>query len=153
MKGLTRQFCTLIAFLAFITTIYQAASYSAHAQTPNAFSLEQVLDYPFPDNLTASPTGSAIAWSFVERGARNVYAAIAPDFTARRVTAYEGDEGQELTNLSFSVDGRTLVYVRGGDHGANWPADGNLQPDPNGSPVQARRRISSVSRKRAWLSA
>jgi dipeptidyl aminopeptidase/acylaminoacyl peptidase len=145
MKGLARRFCTLIAVVAPIITIYQADSDSINAQTPSAFTLDQVLDYPFPDNLTAARTGSAIAWSFVERGARNVYVATGPDFKARRVTAYEGDEGQEITNLAFSADGRTLVYVRGGDHGANWAAEGNLQPDPAGHPVQPRMQVWAVA--------
>jgi dipeptidyl aminopeptidase/acylaminoacyl peptidase len=36
----------------------------------------------------------------------------------------------ELTNLSIAPDGRRLVWVRGGDHDANWPAEGGLQPNP-----------------------
>jgi Tol biopolymer transport system component len=38
-----------------------------------------------------------------------------------------------------------IVYVRGGDHGANWPAEGNLQPDPNGSPQQPKMQVWSVA--------
>ena len=44
----------------------------------------------------------------------------------------------------FSDDGRTIVYVRGGDHGSNWPAEGNLEPDPAGSPVQAKMQVWAV---------
>src|SRR5262249_38956207 len=58
-----------------------AAAAVAHAQAPGArgpFSLDQVLDYPFPDNLVASTKGSTIAWTFNERGARNIYAADGP---------------------------------------------------------------------------
>jgi hypothetical protein len=36
------------------------------------------------------------------------------------------------------------VYVRGGDHAANWPADGNLQPNPASSSTQPRVQIWSV---------
>jgi dipeptidyl aminopeptidase/acylaminoacyl peptidase len=109
------------------------------------FTLEQALDFPFPDHLIASPTGSTIAWTFAERGVRNIYVAAAPDFSARRVTPYTEDDGQELTNLAFSPDGGRIVYVRGGDHGANWPAEGNLQPNPNSSPSQPRMQVWSVS--------
>src|SRR5437660_667355 len=115
------------------------------AQPPSGFALEQVLNYPFPDNLVASPKGSAIAWTFNERGARNIFVAEGPDFAARKVTPYDGDEGQELTNLSFSPDGRTLAYVRGGDHGANWQAEGNLQPNPASRSAQARMQVWSVA--------
>jgi dipeptidyl aminopeptidase/acylaminoacyl peptidase len=104
-----------------------------------------VLDYPFPANLVAAPNGSAIAWTFAERGARNIYLADGSAFTARRLTPYQEDDGQELTNLSFSNDGKMIVYVRGGDHGANWPAEGNLQPDPNGSPQQPKMQVWSVA--------
>src|SRR5437764_9784253 len=92
------------------------------AQTPApAFTVEQVLSLPTPDNLIASPVGSSIAWTFNERGVRNIYVADGPAFTARRLTDTTTDDGQELTNLSFSADGRTIVYVRGGDHGGSRP--------------------------------
>ncbi len=53
-----------------------------------------------------------------------------------QVTHYTEDDGQEITQLTFSPDGTRLVYVRGGDHDANWPAEGNLAPDPTSSPEQ-----------------
>jgi dipeptidyl aminopeptidase/acylaminoacyl peptidase len=115
------------------------------AQAPGPFTLEQVLSFPFPANLVASPAGSTIAWTFNERGARNIYVASGPDFAPRKITSYAGDEGQELTGLTFSADGRTLVYVRGGDHGANWPAEGNLMPDPSSSPVQPKMQVWAVA--------
>ena len=115
------------------------------AQSRGTFTLEQVLDYPFPNALIAAPGGQTIAWTFAERGQRNIYVAEGPGFTARRLTAYTEDDGQELTNLSFSADGKTIVYVRGGDHGANWPADGNLQPNPSSSPVQPRMQVWAIA--------
>src|SRR5258707_880900 len=101
-------------FLAVFTLVCACAA-AAPAQQPPArgFSLEQILSAPFPDNLVAAPKGSAVAWTFNERGARNVFVAEGPDFAARKLTAYDDDDGQELTNLSFAPDGRTIVYVRG----------------------------------------
>src|SRR5689334_20428994 len=52
------------------------------------FTVEQILGFPSPDNLVASPTGSTIAWTFNERGVRNIYTATGPSFEARKVTAY-----------------------------------------------------------------
>ena len=49
----------------------------------------------------------------------------------RQITHYASDDGQELTQLTFSPDGGKLLYVRGGDHDANWPAEGHLAPDPS----------------------
>jgi dipeptidyl aminopeptidase/acylaminoacyl peptidase len=112
---------------------------------PGAFTLDRVLDYPFPDNLIAAPKGATIAWTFNEHGARNIYVADGPEFQARRVTPYAGDDGQELTSLAFAPDGKTIVYVRGGDHGANWAADGNLQPNPGSGVVQPRVQVWSIA--------
>lgn len=111
----------------------------------SGFTLDQIMGNPFPENLIAAPSGARVAWTFNERGIRNIYVADAPDFAPRKITGYDKDDGQELTNLSFSDDGRTIVYVRGGDHGANWPAEGNLQPDPDSNPVQPRMQIWAVS--------
>src|SRR6185503_12455460 len=118
------------------------------APAPQAFTLEQVLDYPFADNLVAAPKGQRVAWTFNERGLRNIYAAEAPAFEARRLTPYQNDDGQELTHLAFSADGRTVVYVRGGDHGSNWDAEGNLQPNPTGSAVQPRMQVWWIAMSR-----
>ena len=130
---------------AFLAATALSAPQAPVPAPSSAFTLEQVLDYPFPDNLVAAPKGATIAWTFNERGSRNIYAADGPEFQARKVTPYVGDDGQELTSLAFTPDGRTIVYVRGGDHGANWPADGNLQPNPASSSVQPRVQIWSVA--------
>jgi dipeptidyl aminopeptidase/acylaminoacyl peptidase len=122
------------------------AALTAQVPAPaQSFTLEQVLNYPFADNLVASPSGSAIAWTFNERGLRNIYLAEGPAFEARRLTPYLNDDGQELTNLSFSADGKTIVYVRGGDHGSNWDAEGSLQPNPGSSAVQPRMQVWSIA--------
>jgi dipeptidyl aminopeptidase/acylaminoacyl peptidase len=111
-------------------------------QSATAITVEQILGFQSPENLIASPTGSTIAWTFNERGARNIYVANGPGFEPRRVTAYSDDDGQELARLSFSNDGRTIVYVRGGDHGSNRPTD---PPNPAGLTAQLRVQVWSVS--------
>lgn len=88
-----------------------------------SFSLKEVKSYPFPTELTASAGGSKIAWAFNEEGARNVYVAEGPAFTPRKLTNYNTDDGQEITSLQVSADGKWVVYVRGGDHGSNWGDD------------------------------
>jgi dipeptidyl aminopeptidase/acylaminoacyl peptidase len=112
---------SLLLVPASLLTMHSAAGASS-------FTVDQVLSLPTPDNLVASPVGAAIAWTFNERGVRNVYAADAPAFSPRKLTSYTQDDGQELTQLSFSRDGRTVVYVRGGDHGSNRPTD---PPNPS----------------------
>jgi acetyl esterase/lipase len=69
---------------------------TAQVPAPPAFTLEQVLNDPFADNLIASPAGAAIAWTFNERGVRNMYLADGPAFDGRRLTPYQDDDGQAL---------------------------------------------------------
>lgn len=79
-----------------------------------AFSVADALSYSFPTSLVASADGNTIAWVLNEQGARNIWVAEAPDFAGRRLTAYEGDDGQAISNLQFAHGGRQLIYVRGG---------------------------------------
>lgn len=37
------------------------------------------------------------------------------------MTSCTGDDGQEITELAFTPDGKSLVYVRGGEHGSPIP--------------------------------
>ena len=119
-----------------------AVSAAGQASGPSAgFTIEQITSYPFPTELTVAPHGSRVAWVFNERGVRNVYVAEGPGFEPRKLTDFASDDGQELTNLSISADGNWVVYVRGGDHDANWAAEGGLAPDPNSSAVQPHVEI------------
>jgi dipeptidyl aminopeptidase/acylaminoacyl peptidase len=117
------------------------ASVSLGAQ----FTMDEVLHYPYVSELAAAANGDAIAWVRNIAGVRNVWVARGPDFAPQQVTQYTEDDGQEITHLTFSPDGVQLVYVRGGDHDANWPAEGNLAPDPASSPEQPLVTIWSVS--------
>jgi Tol biopolymer transport system component len=107
-----------------------------------AFTLEQVKSYPFPNELTASPAGNRLAWALNERGLRNVWVAEGPEFRARQLTSYRADDGQELTSVSISPDGRYVVYVRGGEHGSNW--DDAVLVNPTSSPAPSAMQIWSV---------
>src|SRR5436309_16070806 len=108
---------SLVSVVA-LSIVFTVGSRAAQAPVPS-FTVAQILGFPSPENLVASPVGSTIAWTFNERGVRNIYVAEAPEYTERRITSYMEDDGQELTQLSFSRDGKTIVSVRGGDHGSN----------------------------------
>src|SRR6059058_590917 len=82
----------------------------AHAQS---FTLEQVTSSPFPSDLTVSKRGDRVAWAFDAEGKRNIWIAEAPAFTARQLTKYANDDGQELTDVTFSPDGSLIAFVRG----------------------------------------
>jgi dipeptidyl aminopeptidase/acylaminoacyl peptidase len=120
-----------------------ALSPSAATASPQAgFTLEQVLSYPFPVDLTSSAHGDRIAWVIDQSGVRNVWVAKAPGFQPHQVTRFTQDDGQEITQLTFSPSGDALVFVRGGDHDANWPV--KVAIDPASSPVEPKVMIWAV---------
>jgi dipeptidyl aminopeptidase/acylaminoacyl peptidase len=131
-----------LASLFLLPLLGQASTSAARAAD---FSLAQALDYPYVDQLAAAEQADAIAWVSNIDGVRNIWVARGPSFAPVQVTRYTEDDGQELTQLTFSPDGSRLVFVRGGDHDANWPAEGNLGPDPNSAPEQPVVAIWSVS--------
>src|SRR6266481_4239979 len=110
----------------------------ANAQKP--FTLEQVMSAPFPSSLTASKTNNRIAWVLNQEGRRNIWVAEGPGFAARQITKYSEDDGQELSDLSFSSDSSTIVYVRG--EGKN--AAGQV-PNPTSNPAGAEQAVWTVA--------
>ncbi|MGH8079773.1 MAG: S9 family peptidase, partial [Lysobacter sp.] len=72
-----------------------------------------------------------LAWVSNERGVRNLWTARAPGFAPRKLSGYDEDDGQLLSGLQLSRDGRWLAYVRGGGPDA---AGNNSNPtgDPDG---------------------
>ncbi|TCD07545.1 S9 family peptidase [Pedobacter frigidisoli] len=101
-----------------------------------SFTLKSVLSYPFPTQLVASPMGSKIAWAANEQGKRNIYIAEAPYFKEVKLTNYTEDDGQELTSLSISADGKWIVFVKGGDHGGRDGGPVNAGSSPIAPKVQ-----------------
>lgn len=86
------------------------------------FDLESIYGFPFPTELTASATGSKIAFALNEQGKRNIYVANNHNFELTKLTNYSLDDGQEISSLSIADDGKWIVYVRGGDHGGSGGA-------------------------------
>ncbi|HEX4012745.1 MAG TPA: prolyl oligopeptidase family serine peptidase [Candidatus Cybelea sp.] len=108
-----------------------------------AFTLAQILGYSFPSAPVTNARGDAIDYSLDTRGVRTVWFARAPEFAPRQLFTSAGDDGQELSDLTVSGDGSHVVYVRGGDHDANWPIP--LQPGPAAMPQQPSMDVYSVA--------
>lgn len=106
----------------------------------NAFSSFKA--YNFPTELCTAATGSKIAWALDEQGKRNVYVAEGPAYKPRKLTHFLKDDGQEITSLSISGDGKWVVFVRGGDHGANW--DNGLPLNPTFELTPFNVQIGSI---------
>ncbi|MDB4877853.1 MAG: peptidase prolyl oligopeptidase active site protein [Gemmatimonadetes bacterium] len=122
------------AFIGAVTATTLAA------QAPS-FSINQVRSNPFPNGLVAAPHGGRIAYALNEQGRRNVWVADAPQYNARQLTSYALDDGQELTSLAVSPDGKYVIYVRGGEHSANWEG---TPPNPLSLPTAPVVQIWSV---------
>jgi dipeptidyl aminopeptidase/acylaminoacyl peptidase len=125
-----KPFLFLFLFVFFISADSRSQS----------FTIRSIKSYPFPNELTAS--GSKIAWAFNEEGSRNIYVAEAPTFQARKLTNYNSDDGQEITSLQISEDGKWVIYVRGGDHGGNWNDDFPVNPTFN--PVMPKVQVFTI---------
>lgn len=114
------------------------ASLATAAPAAEPLGLKEALGYSFVTGIVAAPHANAIAWARDVEGVRNVWVAQGPAFAPRALTHNDGDDGQEITWLTFSPDGTRLIWVRGGDHDANWPAEGGLAPDPTASPEEPK---------------
>jgi len=109
------------------------------------FTMEQALSYPFIGEMASAEHADRVAWMRSVNGVRNIWMAQGPTFAPQQITHYTADDGQELTQLTFSPDGSKLLYVRGGDHDANWPAEKNLAPDPTSDPDEPKVTIWSAA--------
>jgi dipeptidyl aminopeptidase/acylaminoacyl peptidase len=115
--------------------LFVAVSAASQSQP---FTFESIKGYPFPTELTASVSGARIAWAVDERGVRNVYVAEGPAFRTRKLTNYTLDDGQEITSLGISSDGKWVVFVRGGEHGSNWDDGLPVNPSFNAEPFKVQ---------------
>ena len=133
----SRKSLLLAASLTFLPALTGAAP---PAESRGAFTLEQVLSAPFPSDLTAAPTGGAVAWLFDARGVRNVWIAEPPEYRGHAVTSYAGDDGQEITDLAFTPDAKTVIYVRGGPPNR----EGEI-PNPMSDPAGSTQAVYAVA--------
>ena len=98
------------------------------ATSASAQSIQDMLAVQFHSDLTAAPNGEAVAWITNDRGSRNIFIARAPSYQPVQVTRFSGDDGQPLSQLTWSRDGRALYFVRGGAPGSNWDVDAPVRP-------------------------
>ncbi len=141
--GKHRDFLCPVAFVAFLAAVTVfAASVDAQEQSRPAkpVTLEQLLSAPFASDLVAAKKANRVAWTLDDNGKRNIWVAEAPDFKARRLTSYLQDDGQELSQVSFSEDGNTIVYTRGG--GKN---SAGQSPNPTSNPAGATQAVWSIA--------
>jgi dipeptidyl aminopeptidase/acylaminoacyl peptidase len=145
--GRMRSFLSVPRYLLAAAVALAAPGLPSRVFAGSAPTLQQLLAYPYVSGLAASESGDRYAWVENVRGVRNIWSASVADTAPRQLTHYTEDDGQELGQLTFSADGAELIYVRGGDHDENWPAKGNLAPNPDSGPSEPKITIWSVSTK------
>jgi dipeptidyl aminopeptidase/acylaminoacyl peptidase len=121
----------VVAVAVSSVTLASLPGIHAAAQPAGAVTIADLLSAPFPTSLTAAPSGGAVAWVFNDRGARNVWVATPPDYRGRALTTYTKDDGQEMGDVTWTPDGRTILFVRGGstNRQGEYP---NPESDPDG---------------------
>ncbi len=110
------------------------------AQNSPSFSIDTLMNAPFASELTTSPRANRAAWVENEQGRRNIYAASAPDWSAKKITDFKDDDGQEIDELAWSPQGDYLLFVRGGDF-----ENGGTNPNPASQAQQPTQDIWYVA--------
>lgn len=135
---MTRQ--PLLASL--VATALAATSALATSPTPPP-RLEDFLSYSFAGELIAPESGDQVAWMELRKGVRNIWTARAPEFRPRRLTDGTQDDGQDLSELTFSPDGKTLAWVRGAVEHNGWA---------NGLPAANPASVTAQPQMEIWVS-
>ena len=100
------------------------------------FTLDQVMSAPFPSELVAAPTGTHQLGAECQ-GVRNIWVAEPPGYKGRQITSYTEDDGIEIGELTWTPDGQSIVFTRGGDL--------------EGLKKTQTRAVNRKSRNRIWI--
>src|SRR5215831_19334189 len=127
--------------LSFAAALFFLTSPGVAAEA-NGFTIEQALSAPFCSQLRAAPKGEEVAWVANIGGRRNLWVALlGSDNSVKQVTSYKDDDGQEISDVEWMPNGKSLVYVRGGDtEGLNFAV-----PNPSDFIHGAKEQVWEVS--------
>ncbi len=123
-------FVSFICILVFIQVQAQSVT------------LENIMSAPFPSSMSADLEAGKIAWVFNDQGVRNIYVAWSPLFELKKVTNYNSDDGQVLSNICYQPQGNYIFYVRGGA-----PNNKGVHPNPTSNIHGAERAVCGLDLK------
>src|SRR5438034_11168705 len=97
---------------------------------PAAFTLNDVMQAPFPYYMAAAPTGAAVAWVFDTKGCRNIWVADPSHGPkARQITPYTEDDGFDIGEIAWSPDAKSIAFIRSQSLEDDTPANVNTSPE------------------------
>jgi dipeptidyl aminopeptidase/acylaminoacyl peptidase len=129
-----RNFVLLISFVLALGSVDWI-----HAEQ-GTFALEQILSPPYPWSLVTAKNVDRIAWVFYSKGERNVWTAAGPDFEPVNLTGYARDEVFEIPDVYITDDGKTVVFVKGGEpNEEGWVTNSRSDPDGMEQAIWAAR--------------
>lgn len=108
----------------------------AASPSPTPLTIESIMQAPFVLEVSAAPARGAIAFVLKEQGKRNIYSAEPPAYTPKKLTAFDKDDGIEISDLVWSQDAQSLIFVRGGD-----PNRRGERPNPTSNPAVVKQQI------------
>jgi dipeptidyl aminopeptidase/acylaminoacyl peptidase len=126
----------VIGRLRIIGAVFVSLVIALPASAAPAFTIDQVLSAPFPDDLTPSPSGDAVAWVENASGVRNIWVAKAPGYLAAEWTRFNADDGQSVGELAWNPAGTRIFFTRGDSPNARGES-----PNPRSDPAGKRQEI------------
>ncbi len=127
--------CAYRGFVVAAAIVF-ASGPAVSAAEDDPVPLETLLAAPLYSSVSSAPAADRFAWVENRRGVRNVWVASGERLDPVPVTRFDKDDGQEIRDLSFSRDGKTLAFVRGGP-----PSFDGVSPDPASTPLGANVEI------------
>ncbi|WP_034833858.1 prolyl oligopeptidase family serine peptidase [Endozoicomonas numazuensis] len=76
-------------------------------------SLDEYLGFTFAQNMVSARHKDRLVWIRTTKGIRNLFIASAPGYDPAQVSAWREDDGQMISGLQISDEGRYLLFIRG----------------------------------------